>query len=87
MASKPNHLGSQDWKQLGCTFLDLLSAFLLTFGATHLVPMVEGLDNAWATLAATALTFLIQAIRRFLSDTRPTVEERLETEKQGVKPK
>ena len=87
MASKPNHLGSQDWKQLGWTFLDLLIAFLLTFGATDLVPMLEGLDNAWATLAATALTFLIQAIRRFLSDTRPTVEERLETEKQGVKPK
>ena len=87
MASKPLKLSGPDAKVLGWTFIDLLVAFLLTFGVTHVVPFLEDLDSGWGALAATALTLVIQTVRRFIQDTRPTIDERTEVERQGIRPK
>jgi hypothetical protein len=87
MSSKRLSLANSDAKDLAWTFLDLFLAFVLTFGTTHVVPFLEDLDTGWAAGAAAGMALVIQIARKFLTDTRPTIDERREAERRGIKQK
>ena len=85
MASKPNSLKRLDLVALLWTFGDLFLGFLLTFLSSYVVPAFEESGTGIHAFVALALSLVIQAVRKFKLDTRPTPQDKVDIDAAGTK--
>lgn len=71
MASPRFMLSAEDWLKIGRGLLIALVGALLTWVLAELIPTLEGSQDPRLLFIAAILSALVNALRKWLSDTRP----------------
>jgi hypothetical protein len=64
-------LANDDWKKVGTGLWIALAGAVLAWGAAELIPSMQQSANPRVLLAAAVLSALVNALRKWLTDTRP----------------
>ena len=71
MASPPLRMSMADWKKIGTGLLLAIIGAVLTWCSESYIPLLEKSPDEAKLLLAAFLAVLVNAIRKWLTDTRP----------------
>lgn len=75
MASPRGKMSKLDWKKIGTSLLLAVISCVLAWVVDVLLPMLRESGDEVLIIIAGVVFVIVNAVRKWLTDTRPTVEE------------
>ncbi len=76
MPSPPFELSSIDWKKILRGLLIALAGAVLAWVSEQLIPVLQESNEAVLLLVAAVLSAIVNAVRKWITDTRPLLRDR-----------